>query len=213
MLRVLKPGGRLLVLGILQVWEPLKPAYDLYSFKALPLMGKLVANDSASYKYLAESIRMHPSQEELKQLMLDVGFDRVDYHNLTAGVVALHKAVQVLRPPAMIIDCRSPRSTTCWASNLNCRSLAAQGRSAGKTAAMLHTTSVYVIGRRPDTASSDEPDATLRIPHWRRLWLAARPGGTARNPHQGNSDFAACTGQGAATIALGCRGRPVAPGR
>ncbi|MFO1381024.1 MAG: bifunctional demethylmenaquinone methyltransferase/2-methoxy-6-polyprenyl-1,4-benzoquinol methylase UbiE [Chitinivorax sp.] len=91
MLRVLKPGGRLLVLEFSKVWEPLKPAYDLYSFKALPLMGKLVANDSESYKYLAESIRMHPSQEELKQLMLDVGFDRVDYHNLTAGVVALHK--------------------------------------------------------------------------------------------------------------------------
>ena len=91
MLRVLKPGGRLLVLEFSKVWEPLKPAYDLYSFKALPLMGKLVANDADSYKYLAESIRMHPSQEELKQLMLDVGFDRVDYHNLTAGVVALHK--------------------------------------------------------------------------------------------------------------------------
>ena len=91
MLRVLKPGGRLLVLEFSKVWEPLKPAYDLYSFKALPLMGKLVANDAESYKYLAESIRMHPSQEELKQLMLDVGFDRVDYHNLTAGVVALHK--------------------------------------------------------------------------------------------------------------------------
>lgn len=91
MLRVLKPGGRLLVLEFSKVWEPLKPAYDLYSFKALPLMGKLVANDAESYNYLAESIRMHPSQEELKQIMLDVGFDRVDYFNLTAGVVALHK--------------------------------------------------------------------------------------------------------------------------
>lgn len=91
MLRVLKPGGRLLVLEFSKVWEPLKPAYDLYSFKALPLMGKLIANDADSYNYLAESIRMHPSQEELKQMMLDVGFDRVDYHNLTAGVVALHK--------------------------------------------------------------------------------------------------------------------------
>ena len=91
MLRVLKPGGRLLVLEFSKVWEPLKPVYDLYSFKALPLMGKLVANDSASYQYLAESIRMHPSQDELKQMMLDAGFDRVDYHNLTAGVVALHK--------------------------------------------------------------------------------------------------------------------------
>ncbi|RTK96446.1 MAG: bifunctional demethylmenaquinone methyltransferase/2-methoxy-6-polyprenyl-1,4-benzoquinol methylase UbiE [Neisseriaceae bacterium] len=91
MLRVLKPGGRLLVLEFSKVWEPLKPAYDLYSFKALPLMGKLVANDAESYNYLAESIRMHPSQEELKQIMRDAGFDRVDYFNLTAGVVALHK--------------------------------------------------------------------------------------------------------------------------
>jgi demethylmenaquinone methyltransferase/2-methoxy-6-polyprenyl-1,4-benzoquinol methylase len=71
MLRVLKPGGRLLVLEFSKVWEPLKPAYDLYSFKALPLMGKLVANDAESYNYLAESIRMHPSQEELKQIMRD----------------------------------------------------------------------------------------------------------------------------------------------
>lgn len=91
MQRVLKPGGRLLVLEFSQVWQPLKPAYDAYSFKLLPLMGKLLANDAASYRYLAESIRMHPGQEELKQMMLDAGFGKVDYHNLTAGVVALHK--------------------------------------------------------------------------------------------------------------------------
>lgn len=91
MLRVLKPGGRLLVLEFSQVWQPLKPAYDAYSFKLLPLMGKLLANDADSYRYLAESIRMHPDQETLKQMMLDAGFGRVDYHNLTGGVVALHK--------------------------------------------------------------------------------------------------------------------------
>lgn len=91
MQRVLKPGGRLLVLEFSQVWQPLKPAYDAYSFKLLPFMGKLLANDEASYRYLAESIRMHPGQEELKQMMLNAGFGKVDYHNLTAGVVALHK--------------------------------------------------------------------------------------------------------------------------
>ena len=89
--RVLKPGGRLLVLEFSQVWKPLQPAYDTYSFKLLPVMGKLLANDAESYRYLAESIRMHPDQETLKQMMLEVGFDKVDYHNLTAGVVALHK--------------------------------------------------------------------------------------------------------------------------
>ncbi|HEY3327043.1 MAG TPA: bifunctional demethylmenaquinone methyltransferase/2-methoxy-6-polyprenyl-1,4-benzoquinol methylase UbiE [Novimethylophilus sp.] len=91
MQRVLKPGGRLLVLEFSQVWKPLQPAYDAYSFKLLPLMGKLLANDADSYRYLAESIRMHPAQEELRQMMLDAGFGKVDYHNLTAGVVALHK--------------------------------------------------------------------------------------------------------------------------
>jgi demethylmenaquinone methyltransferase/2-methoxy-6-polyprenyl-1,4-benzoquinol methylase len=89
--RVLKPGGRLLVLEFSQVWKPLQPAYDAYSFKLLPVMGKLLANDADSYRYLAESIRMHPDQETLKQMMLEAGFDKVDYHNLTAGVVALHK--------------------------------------------------------------------------------------------------------------------------
>ncbi|SMF19358.1 bifunctional demethylmenaquinone methyltransferase/2-methoxy-6-polyprenyl-1,4-benzoquinol methylase UbiE [Pseudogulbenkiania subflava] len=89
--RVLKPGGKLLVLEFSKVWKPLSPFYDLYSFKALPIMGKLVANDAESYQYLAESIRMHPDQETLKQMMLEAGFGKVDYHNLSAGVVALHK--------------------------------------------------------------------------------------------------------------------------
>jgi demethylmenaquinone methyltransferase/2-methoxy-6-polyprenyl-1,4-benzoquinol methylase len=91
MRRVLRPGGRLLVLEFSHIWKPLAAAYDAYSFKLLPLMGKLLANDEASYRYLAESIRMHPGQEELKQMMLDAGFGKVDYHNLSAGVVALHK--------------------------------------------------------------------------------------------------------------------------
>lgn len=94
MYRVLKPGGTLLVLEFSKVYEPLAPVYDAYSFKLLPLMGKLIAKDADSYQYLAESIRMHPDQETLKQMMLDVGFDQVDYHNLTAGVVALHKGVK-----------------------------------------------------------------------------------------------------------------------
>jgi demethylmenaquinone methyltransferase/2-methoxy-6-polyprenyl-1,4-benzoquinol methylase len=91
MLRVLKPGGKLLVLEFSQVWKPLQPAYDTYSFKLLPLMGKLLVQDANSYRYLAESIRMHPDQEALKKMMLDAGFGKVDYHNLTGGVVALHK--------------------------------------------------------------------------------------------------------------------------
>ena len=92
MLRVLKPGGRLLVLEFSKpVFEPLSKAYDLYSFTALPLMGKLIANDSESYQYLAESIRMHPDQQTLKQMMEQAGFENCDYHNLTAGVVAVHR--------------------------------------------------------------------------------------------------------------------------
>ncbi|PIT14753.1 bifunctional demethylmenaquinone methyltransferase/2-methoxy-6-polyprenyl-1,4-benzoquinol methylase UbiE [Snodgrassella alvi] len=94
MYRVLQPGGTLLVLEFSHVFKPLKPIYDLYSFKMLPLMGKLIAKDADSYQYLAESIRMHPDQETLRQMMLDVGFDSVNYHNLTAGVVALHKGVK-----------------------------------------------------------------------------------------------------------------------
>jgi demethylmenaquinone methyltransferase/2-methoxy-6-polyprenyl-1,4-benzoquinol methylase len=91
MLRVLRPGGKLLVLEFSQVWKPLQPVYDTYSFKLLPLMGKLLANDADSYRYLAESIRMHPDQETLKQMMLDAGFGKVDFYNLSAGIVALHK--------------------------------------------------------------------------------------------------------------------------
>jgi demethylmenaquinone methyltransferase/2-methoxy-6-polyprenyl-1,4-benzoquinol methylase len=91
MQRVLKVGGRLLVLEFSQIWKPLAPVYDAYSFKLLPLMGKIFAKDADSYQYLAESIRMHPDQETLKQMMLDVGFTKVDYYNLAAGAVALHK--------------------------------------------------------------------------------------------------------------------------
>ena len=91
MLRVLKVGGRLLVLEFSKVWQPLEKIYDIYSFKFLPFMGKLIAKDSKSYQYLAESIRMHPDQETLKEMLQNVGFNKVDYYNLTAGVAALHK--------------------------------------------------------------------------------------------------------------------------
>ncbi len=95
MRRVLRPGGRLLVLEFSRVWAPLRPLYDAYSFRVLPLLGKLVANDSASYRYLAESIRVHPDQEQLKELMQQAGFARVEYFNLSAGVVALHKGYRL----------------------------------------------------------------------------------------------------------------------
>ena len=95
MYRVLKPGGRLLVLEFSKVWVPLKPIYDFYSFKLLPVMGKVVANDAESYQYLAESIRMHPDQETLKRMMQEAGFDCVKYFNLSAGVVALHKGFKL----------------------------------------------------------------------------------------------------------------------
>jgi demethylmenaquinone methyltransferase/2-methoxy-6-polyprenyl-1,4-benzoquinol methylase len=92
MFRVLKPGGRLLVLEFSKPQsELLSKAYDLYSFKLLPKMGQLIANDPDSYQYLAESIRMHPDQETLKQMMEQVGFAEVSYHNLTGGIVALHR--------------------------------------------------------------------------------------------------------------------------
>lgn len=91
MFRVLKPGGKLLVLEFSKPVAPgLAPVYDLYSFKILPLLGKLVANDEQSYRYLAESIRMHPDQETLKQKMQQAGFDRCEYNNLSGGIVALH---------------------------------------------------------------------------------------------------------------------------
>ncbi|MDP2811200.1 MAG: bifunctional demethylmenaquinone methyltransferase/2-methoxy-6-polyprenyl-1,4-benzoquinol methylase UbiE [Rhodocyclaceae bacterium] len=91
MRRVLRPGGRLLVLEFSKVWEPLSPAYDLYSFKLLPWLGQQIAGDADSYRYLAESIRMHPDQETLKTMMEAAGLSRVEYFNLTAGVVALHR--------------------------------------------------------------------------------------------------------------------------
>jgi len=91
MCRVLKPGGRLLVLEFSRVWKPLAGAYDAYSFGLLPRLGRLVAGDEASYRYLAESIRKHPDQETLKTMMAAAGFDKVDYFNLSAGVVALHR--------------------------------------------------------------------------------------------------------------------------
>ena len=94
MSRVLKPGGKLLVLEFSKVAKPLEKIYDWYSFKVLPKLGKLVANDDASYQYLAESIRMHPDQEALKALMLKDGFGHVDYHNLSGGVVALHVGIK-----------------------------------------------------------------------------------------------------------------------
>ena len=91
MRRVLKPGGRLLVLEFSQVRKALAPLYDIYSFSVLPWLGKRVAGDEASYRYLAESIRMHPDQETLKTMMEEAGFSRVRYFNLTGGVVALHE--------------------------------------------------------------------------------------------------------------------------
>ncbi len=91
MRRVLRPGGRAIVLEFSKVWEPLRPAYDAYSFNVLPVLGKYVARDEASYRYLAESIRMHPDQETLKAMMVEAGLAKVDYFNLTAGVVAVHR--------------------------------------------------------------------------------------------------------------------------
>ena len=94
MCRVLKPNGKLFVLEFSKVAKPLEKPYDWYSFNILPKLGNLVAGDDASYRYLAESIRMHPSQEELKQLMKQCGFGHVDFHNLSAGVVALHVGIK-----------------------------------------------------------------------------------------------------------------------
>ena len=94
MCRVLRPGGRLLVLEFSRVAAPLRKPYDWYSLNLLPLMGKWIANDADSYRYLAESIRMHPDQAELKALMKSAGFGHVDVHNLTGGVVALHVGIK-----------------------------------------------------------------------------------------------------------------------
>lgn len=94
MCRVLKPGGKLLVLEFSKVAKPLEKVYDWYSFNILPKIGKLVAGDENSYRYLVESIRMHPGQEELKGMMKIAGFGHVDVHNMTAGIVALHRGIK-----------------------------------------------------------------------------------------------------------------------
>jgi len=96
MARVLKPGGRLLVLEFSQVWKPLQRPYDLYSFHVLPWLGEKVAGDAAAYRYLAESIRMHPDQATLAAMLERAGLDRVEYFNLAAGAVALHRGIKLL---------------------------------------------------------------------------------------------------------------------
>ena len=95
MRRVLKPGGKALILEFSRPSSAIKPAYDLYSFKVLPLLGRLIAKDPDSYQYLAESIRMHPDQETLLGMMQDAGFERCRYNNLTAGIVALHTGYKI----------------------------------------------------------------------------------------------------------------------
>ena len=94
MCRVLKPGGKLLVLEFSKVARPLAKAYDWYSFNILPRIGKMITGDADSYRYLAESIRMHPDQDELKAMLHRAGFGHVDYHNMTGGVVALHVGIK-----------------------------------------------------------------------------------------------------------------------
>jgi demethylmenaquinone methyltransferase/2-methoxy-6-polyprenyl-1,4-benzoquinol methylase len=92
MCRVTRPGGKTMILEFSKPVQILQPIYDWYSFKVLPWLGKQVARDSASYQYLAESIRMHPDQEVLKQMLLDAGFDQVEVHRMSGGIVALHMA-------------------------------------------------------------------------------------------------------------------------
>lgn len=94
-LRVLRPGGRLLILEFSRVWKPLEKAYDVYSFKVLPWLGERIAGDADSYRYLAESIRMHPDQDSLRDMMDEAGFRRSEYFNLAAGVVALHRGYKL----------------------------------------------------------------------------------------------------------------------
>jgi len=95
MFRTIKPGGKVMILEFSEPSKAIKPAYDLYSFKVLPVLGKLIAKDADSYQYLAESIRMHPDQETLKDMMQAAGFERCRYHNLAAGIVALHIGYRV----------------------------------------------------------------------------------------------------------------------
>jgi demethylmenaquinone methyltransferase/2-methoxy-6-polyprenyl-1,4-benzoquinol methylase len=95
MTRVARPGGRVIVLEFSKPWKPLAKAYDAYSFSILPALGKYIAKDEAAYRYLAESIRMHPDQESLKAMMQTAGLARVEYFNLTAGVVALHRGYKL----------------------------------------------------------------------------------------------------------------------
>lgn len=95
MLRVLKPGGRLLVLEFSRIWRPLETLYDAYSFQILPRLGKLVTNDAEAYRYLAESVRVHPDQDALKRMMEQAGLERVEYFNLSAGIVALHRGYKL----------------------------------------------------------------------------------------------------------------------
>jgi demethylmenaquinone methyltransferase/2-methoxy-6-polyprenyl-1,4-benzoquinol methylase len=94
MARVLKPGGRLVVLEFSKVWAPLQPAYDLYSFKVLPWLGERVAGAAEPYRYLAESIRLHPDQATLKAMLEQAGFSQVEVFNLAAGVVAVHRGIR-----------------------------------------------------------------------------------------------------------------------
>ena len=95
MARVTRPGGRVLVLEFSRPWKPLSRAYDAYSFNVLPRLGRFVARDEAAYRYLAESIRMHPDQETLKAMMQGAGLERVEYFNLAAGIVALHRGIKL----------------------------------------------------------------------------------------------------------------------